>query len=220
MDTERTTEALQRYVLEPGEATERVWVGPESVTVRTARFRYLARPARWAVADEEWVADAVRVVAARQPIFVTHALLLTVSGGTLHLNRPEVMGELGRRVGAGLDPLAYAELLGELYSTWEIDGPVVRPFSVTEGTRAGWLVRDPDHFTRVLAVPDAPAVTSPTFVPDPDGGWTLRFFSHNHYLLEVRSAVDVYRWTVTGGPDRAATWARETVAERVERPLP
>ncbi|MFJ8688058.1 hypothetical protein [Micromonospora wenchangensis] len=220
MDTERTTEALQRYVLEPGESTERVWVGPESVTVRTARFRYLARPARWAVADEEWVADAVRVVAARQPVFVTHGLLRTTSGGTLHLNRPEVMAGLGRRVGAGLDPSAYAELLAELYSAWTIDGPVVHPFSVTEGGRAGWLIRDPDHFLHVLTVPDAPAVTPPTFAPDPEGGWTLRFFSHNYYLLEVRSAVDVYRWTVTGGPDRAATWARETVAERVERPLP
>ncbi|MBW4703055.1 MULTISPECIES: hypothetical protein [unclassified Micromonospora] len=220
MDTEWTTGALQRYVLAPDEATGQVWVGPESVTVKTDRFRYRARPAQWAVVDADWLAEAVRVVAARQPMFVTHGLLRTTSGGTLHLNRPGVMAELGRRVGAGLEPSAYAELLGELCSAWTIDGSVVRPFSVTEGTRAGWLIRDPDHFTHVLAVPDAPAVTPPTFVPDPDGGWTLRFFSHNHYLLEIRSAVDVYRWTVTGGPDRAATWVRETVAERVERPLP
>ncbi|WP_328343227.1 hypothetical protein [Micromonospora sp. NBC_00421] len=220
MDTERTTEALQRYVLDPGEPVEQVWTGPASVTVRTARFRYLARPAQWAVADEEWVAEAVRVLAARQPIFVSHGLVFTGSGETLHLNRPEVMADLGRRVGAGLPPLAYAELLGELYSAWEIDGPVVRPFSATEGTRAGWLVCDADHFTDVLSVPDAPAVTPPTFERAADGDWTLRFFSHNCYPLEIRSAVDVHRWTVTGGPGRAASWDREAVAARVARPLP
>ncbi|MFJ6198351.1 hypothetical protein [Micromonospora sp. NPDC092111] len=220
MDTERTTEALRRYVLDPGEPTERVWIGPESVTMRTARFRYLARPAQWSVADEDWVADAVRVVAASQPLYVTHGLLLTTAGEALHLNRPEVLADLGRRTGAGLTPLAYAELFGELYSAWEIDGPVVRPFAATEGTRAGWLVRDADHFARVLPVPDAPEVTPPTFAQGADGEWTLRFFSHNYYLLEIRSAVDVYRWTVTGGPGRPASWDRTTVAERVERPLP
>lgn len=219
MDTERTTEALQRYVLTPGDAIERVWVGPQSVTIRTHLYRYAARPADWAVADEDW-AEAVRVVAEHEPMFVTHGLLLPVQGEPLHLNRPEVMAELGRRVGAGLSPLAYAEFFGELYSAWEIDRPVVYPLAATESWRAGWLVRDADHFARVMDVPDAPAVAPPVFEEHPDGRWTLRFFSHNYYLYEPWGAVDVYAWTVTGGPGRAASWDRRTIAERVLLPLP
>ncbi|WP_147434641.1 hypothetical protein [Micromonospora musae] len=220
MDTERTAEAIQRYVLSPAETVEKIWQGPTSVTVRSSRYRYAARPADWAVADEGWVSEAVRVVASGQPIYVTHGLLLPVDGESLHLNRPEVMAELGRRVGAGLSPLAYAELFGELYSVQDIDGPVVYSFGATESARAGWLVREADHFARVLVVPDAPAVAPPVFEQGPGSEWTLTFFSHNYYFVsEMMTAVDVYAWTVTGGPNRAATWERKTIADRVLIPL-
>ncbi|MEU6203270.1 hypothetical protein ABZ814_06745 [Micromonospora musae] len=220
MDTERTAEAIQRYVLSPAETVEKIWQGPASVTVRSSRYRYVARPADWAVADEDWVSEAVRVNVSGQPIYVTHGLLLPAQGEPLHLNEPEVMAELGRRIGSGLSPLAYAELFGELYSVRDIDGPVVYSFGATESTRAGRLVREADHFARVMVVPDAPAVAAPAFEQGPGGAWSLTFFSYNYYLLEVHSAVDVYAWTVTGGPDRAATWERKIIAGRVLRPSP
>ncbi|MEU5565984.1 hypothetical protein [Micromonospora musae] len=220
MDTERTAEAIQRYVLDPTKMVENVWASPESVVLDTPTAMYWADPADWVVAGEEWVADAVRVVAARQPIFVTHGLLLPRQGAPLHLNRPEVMAALGRRVGDELSPLAYAELFGELYSAWKIDGPVVRPFAAKQTVRAGWLVREADHFARVMVVPDAPPVAPPAFEQGTGGEWTLTFSSHNYYLLEVDTAVDVFAWTVTGGLDRPATWERTILAKRVLLPLP
>ncbi|MEV4812319.1 hypothetical protein [Micromonospora avicenniae] len=220
MNTERTAEAIQRYVLERTSTVDQIWTDSESVTLDTSTAMYWARPADWIVAGEKWVADAVRVVAARQPIFVTHGLLLPLEGEPLHLNRPEVMAALGRRVGDGLSPLAYAELFGELYSGWKIDGPVVRPFSATQTVPAGWLVREADHFARVMVAPDAPPVAPPAFEQGTGGEWTLTFFTHNYYLLEIDTAVDVYAWTVTGGPDRPANWERKTLAKRVLLPLP
>lgn len=220
MNTERIAEAIQRQVLTPGETIDNLSILPDAVFLSTSVAMYSTKPADWTVAGEDWVDAAIRVVASRQPIFTTHGLLFPTTGEPLHLNRPEVMADLGRRVGAGLSPLSYAELFGELYSAWEIDGPVVHPFGVTRTARPGWLVREADHFARVMAVPDAPAVAPPTFEQGTDGQWTLTFFSHNFYSLEIQTAVDVYAWTVSGGPDRAATWVRKTIAERVLRPLP
>ncbi|TDC30875.1 hypothetical protein E1211_23460 [Micromonospora sp. 15K316] len=220
MNTERIAEAIQRQVLAPGETIENLSILPDAVFVSTSAALYSTRPADWAVAEEKWVAEVVRVVASRQPIFTTHSLLFPTESEPLYLNRPETMAELGRRVGAGLNPVAYAELFGELYSTWEIGGPVVHPFGATRTARAGWLVRETDHFARVIVVPDAPPVAPPVFEQEASGEWTLTFFSHNFYSLEVRTAVDVYAWTVSGGPARAATWERKTIAERVLRPLP
>ncbi|MEU5565982.1 hypothetical protein [Micromonospora musae] len=220
MNTERIAEAIQRQVLTPGETIKDLSILPDAVFVSTSAAMYSTKPVDWAVADEDWVAGAIRVVASRQPIFTTHGLLFPMRGEPLHLNRPEVMADLGRRIGAGLSPLSYAELFGELYSAWEIDGPVVHPFGATRTVRAGWLVREADHFARVMVVPDAPPVAPPVFQQEASGEWTLTFFSHNFYLLEVDTAVDVYAWTVTGGPDRPAAWERSTLAKRVLRPLP
>lgn len=219
MDTERAADAIRRYVLTPTEVVETIHLKPDWLWISTQHHRFDPRPADWAVAEEDWVADALRVVAEHDPIFTTHGLLLPVEGEPLHLNRPEVMAGLGRRVGTGLSPLAYAELFGELYS-WSIDGPVVHPFGATQWARPGSLVREADHFARVTVVPDAPPVAPPTFEQGPDGRWTLRFFAHNYVLLEIRSAVDIYEWTVTGGPDRDATWERQTIAERVLQAQP
>ncbi|TDC30877.1 hypothetical protein E1211_23470 [Micromonospora sp. 15K316] len=125
MDTERVAAAIQHYLVNPGENAEKVWTGPDWFSVQSPRRVYDAGLADWAVAGKDWVSDAVRVVVERRPVFTTHGLLLPAQGEPLHLNRPEVMAELGRRVGAGLSPLAYAELFGELYSVRDIDGPVV-----------------------------------------------------------------------------------------------
>ncbi|MER7440708.1 hypothetical protein [Micromonospora avicenniae] len=220
MDTERTVEVIQRYVLSPGETVEKTWTAPNWVSLRTRHYGYRATPADWAVAGQDWVSDAVRVVASGQPVSVTHGLLFPVQGEPLHLNEPEVMAELGRRVGAGLSPPAYAELFGELYSTRRIDIPVVHPFAATEGTPAGWLVREADHFARVMVAPDAPAVAPPAFEQGIGGEWTVTFFSHNYYFVsEIVTAVDVYAWTVTGGADRPAAWERKPLAERLLLPV-
>ncbi|MEU6203269.1 hypothetical protein ABZ814_06740 [Micromonospora musae] len=220
MDAERVTAGIQRYLLEPGENVEKVWTGPDWVSVQTPRRVHDAGLADWAVAGEDWVSEAVRVVVERRPVFTTHGLLFPAEGEPLHLNRPKVMAELGRRIGSGLSPLPYAELFGELYSAQDIDGPVVYSFGATESAKAGWLVREADHFARVMVVPDAPVVAPPAFEQGPGGEWTLTFFSHNYYFVsEMMTAVDVYAWRVTGGPDCAATWERKTISDQVLLPL-
>ncbi|MEU4678433.1 hypothetical protein [Micromonospora sp. NPDC023737] len=214
MDVDRTAEAIQRYLLDRKERVQKVYKRSGWLSISTNSHTYDPEPADWAVAGEDWVADALRVAAGRDPIWTTHGLLLPVQGEPLHLNRPEVMAKLGRRVGVGLNPLAYAELFGELYS-WKIDGPVVYPFGETRWARPGWLVREADHFAQETVVPDAPPVAAPTFKQRPDGEWTLSFYSHNRVLLEWRTAVNIYTWTVTGSPDRDATWERQTIADMV-----
>ncbi|MEU1751843.1 hypothetical protein ABZ436_04150 [Micromonospora matsumotoense] len=220
MDAQRVIDTLERAVFTADERVSRTFGGSTLLGVETARMSYEARPADWAVAQESWVDEVIEVVGTNGAMTTTFGLLFPHSGDSLVLNSPATMAALGRRVGVDLDPVAYAELLAVLYSGATIDGPLGYAFSATPSFPAGWLVREADHFTAVLSVPDAPAVTPPTFGRAADGDWTLRFFSHNYYLLEIRSAVDVHRWTVTGGPGRAASWDRETIAARVARPLP
>jgi hypothetical protein len=218
VDWDRVVATLQRRVLAPGELVEnrRAWPDVSTFTVRD--YGYEARPADWLIGQAPWVAAAVRMVADRfmDNFAITYGLLFT-GGEVLFLNDLATMRGLGRRLGADLDPLAYAELLAELYSGPHIDEPMVLPFAATGAHRAGVLVRDPSEFATEYDWVDHTAVFAP-MVRAAAGGVELEFCSVHYFLTETKSAVDVLQWTVVGGAGRPASWSRRYLAEGVERP--
>lgn len=221
MDADRVVVAVQRLVLEPGEsvADRRDW--PGIVAFSSGRFRYEARPADWLVAREPWVADVVRVIADGDidNFVFTYGLLFDRGGRTLFLNDVATIRELGRRLGADLDPLAYAQLLAELYSGPAGDRPAVLPSAATEAHRAGVLVRDLDEFATEYPWVDPALLTLPAVQRTDSGDVTLRFCSVRYFLTETSGAVDVLQWTVVGGGGRPASWSRQYLAEGLERQL-
>jgi hypothetical protein len=220
MQADRAVAALQQFAFVPGERLEKRWDNPEYTALSTSVFGYTLTGADWLIGSEAWVGEAVRVVADgfMDNFVITYGLVFPRDGGVLFLNDVATMTELGRRLDDGLKPLAYAELLGELYSAANIDGPTVKPFSATASHRSGWLIRDVDAFRREYPHVDPSLVAAPD-VARRDGQLVLEFFSHNYYLKEVASAIDVYRWVVTAPAGQPATWSRQRVAEGLERPL-
>ncbi|WP_131785284.1 hypothetical protein [Protofrankia symbiont of Coriaria ruscifolia] len=217
MDADRVVAALRRHVLQPGEGIDSRRDWPDAVVFYVGSHRYEARPADWLIAREPWVDGAVRVVADRSFIDNTSATYGLVVAGTdevLFLNEVATMRELGRRLAVDLEPLAYAELLSELYSVKAIDGPVVVPYSATTLHRAGELIRDVDSFAADYPWANAKLVAPPVIRRE-GGDVVLEFFSCHYYLTGLR-ALDILRWRVTGGDGRPARWAREYVAERLE----
>lgn len=219
VDWDRVVAALEQHALGPGEEIRgrRDW--PEASTFMVDDYAYRARPADWLIAEAPWVDAAVRVVGDRlmDNFAITYGLLFT-GDETLFLNDPATMRELGRRLGGDLDPIAYAELLAELYSGRRVDGQTVRPFSATGSHRAGVLVRDPAQFAAEYEWVDPGLVSAPAVRAGAGGGAELEFCSVRYFLTETKSAVDVLQWTVVGGGDRPASWSRHYLAERVERP--
>ena len=215
MDADRVVEAVRHYVLDPSEPVQRRWDEPGSVTVQTRRFHYQIRPATWSIASEPWVADALRVLAdsGRSDYLPTFGLLFARGADAIFLNDVAAMGELGSRLGEGLDPIAYAELLAELhYPLHQRDEPVVRPSS------PGYLIRDPQKFLDQYPTLDATLPRPPT-VRDDGGQRVIGFRSYVRYLLDYGSAIDVYDWRVTAPHGRPATWSHEAVAQRLELPV-
>jgi hypothetical protein len=218
VEADRVFAALQRHVLEPGQAIEdrRYW--PDIIGFYAGRFGYEARPADWRIADEVWVEAAVRVVADghAKGFVITYGLLFERGGRVHYLNDLATMRALGRRLGEDLDPLAYAELLGELYSGSQVDQPTVMPFSATELHRAGALIRDVDAFVAEYPFADA-SLVSPPAIRRSAGEVAVDFLSYHYYLTETSGAIDILKWTVVGGGGREASWSRRYVAERLER---
>ncbi|MDT5028750.1 MAG: hypothetical protein QOE61_5176 [Micromonosporaceae bacterium] len=219
VETDRVLAALQRHVLDAGEQVEERFDRQDSLVAYTKGFRYQASSADWVIAREPWVEDAVRVVAdgsAKNFVF-TYGLVFDHSGGVLFLNDVATMRELGSRLGDGLDPLGYAELLGELYSGRNIDGPVVLAAAATEFFRAGGLIRDVDGFLADYPFVDASLLSAPAVRRTADEV-AVEFCSYHYYLVETTGAVDILKWTVVGGGEREGSWSRRYVAERLERP--
>lgn len=217
LDADRVVAALQRYLLQPGEEIEHRRDWPEAVDLRAGPHQYEARPAGWLVGREPWVEAAVRVAAEREYLDNTsrrYGLVFPRNGEVLFLNDVATMRELGRRLAADLDPLAYAELLSELYSGSRVDGPVVTAYAATASWPAGQLVRDVEAFAAVYHWVDTGLVAAPV-VRRENGGVVMEFFSCHYYLTGMR-AVDVLRWRVTGGGGRPASWHRDYVAKRLE----
>jgi hypothetical protein len=191
-----------------GAEERRDW--PGAATFAADGYLFTARPADWLVARAPWVEAAVRVVGDAgfdDGDVVVHGVLLTPDG-TLLLNDVATMRELGRRLGGDLDPLAYAELLAELYSGPRLDEDRVVPFAPSEAHRAGELVRDPGQLRWV----DHALLSPPAVRTRPDG-IELTFCSLRAWFLTLTPVVDVLHWTVTGGRDRPASWSRRTLAE-------
>lgn len=218
MDWDRVAAAVERHVLAPGEAIAKRRDWDNVLTFRVDDYGYEARPADWLIGQAPWVDAAVRIVADRfmDNFAITYGLLLA-GDQDLFLNDPATVRELGRRLGADVEPLAYAEVLAELYSGQQIDGPTVLPFSATGGHRAGVLVRDPAQFAAEYEWVD-PALVSAPAIRAGGGGVELEFCSAHYFLTETKSAVDVLQWTVVGGGGRPASWARRYLARGVERP--
>jgi hypothetical protein len=147
---------------------------------------------------------------------IAYGLLFERGGEVRYLNDVVTMRELGRRLGADLDPLAYAELLGELYSGPPCDEPTVMPFSATELHRSGGLIHDVDAFVAEYPFVARALVSAPV-VHRTAGEATVEFWSYRYYLTETSGAVDILQWTVVGGGNRETTWARRYVARRLER---
>lgn len=218
MDGDRVVAALRRFVLRPGEEIGDRRDEGHSVSFYVGDYLFEARPSDWLIGRESWVEDAVRVVASvafMENFAYTYALIFAHGGEVLFLNDVATMRELGRRLDVDLSPLAYAELLSELYSVEQIDGPVVRPYAATELHRAGELIRDVDAFVSDYPWVDAKLVAPPMVRREAGEVVVVVFFSYHYYLTGLR-ALDVLRWRVTGGGGHPVRWVREYVAERLE----
>lgn len=218
IDWDRVVAAVRRHALTPGQEVGKRRVWDDVLTFAVDDYGYEARPADWLVGQAPWVDAAVRVVADRfmDNFAITYGLLF-VGDQDLFLNDPATTRELGRGLGDEVDPLAYAEVLAELYSGEDVGGPTVLPFSATGGHRAGVLVRDRATFASQYEWVD-PVLVSPPGVRAAEGGVELEFCSVHYFLTETRSAVDVLQWTVVGGGGRPASWERRYLARGVERP--
>lgn len=218
MDWDRVVAALRRHALAPGEEVVKRREWGHVLTFAVDDYGYEARAADWLIAQAPWVDAAVRVVADRfmDNFAITYGLLF-VGDQDQFLNDPATIRELGRGLGTDLDPLAYAEVLAELYSGEHVDGPTVLPFSATGGHRAGVLVRDLAQFAAEYGWVDPSLVSAPA-VRTAGGGVELEFCSVHYFLTETKSAVDVLQWTVVGGGGRPASWVRRYLARGVERP--
>jgi hypothetical protein len=124
--------AMHQYVLRPDEAVKKRRDYDDSVVIKTRYVSYDAGRADWRIDAAPWVAAAIRVVAdgGMTSSAVTHGLIFEHGGPVRYLNDFAAMRSLGARVGPDLDPLAYAEVLAELYSGPKIDPPLVRPRAV------------------------------------------------------------------------------------------
>ncbi|AEH07793.1 MULTISPECIES: hypothetical protein [Protofrankia] len=217
MEADRVVAAIERYVFQSGEEIESRRDWPDAVVFHAGRHYYSARLADWLIGWESWVEYAVQVVVSRtfaDNDAYTYGLLFAHGGEVLFLNDVATIRELGRRLDVDLDPLAYAELLSELYSVKLIDEPVVLPNAATTLHRAGELVRDVNAFAADYPWVDAALVAAPAARRE-DGAVVLEFFSCHYYITGLR-ALDVLRWRVSGGGGRPASWEREYVAERLE----
>lgn len=218
-DAERVVQALREHVLEPDARIERRTDQPGHVAVQSAKMHVVATTADWLIAREPWVASAVRVVRDEHTVAnmsVTYGLVLAQDGRVLYLNDPATMRGIGSWVGPHLDPLAYAELLAELYSCPPEAGPVVHPTSATPQDRAGELIRDVAQFHAEYDFVD-PALVGPPQLRRTDAGTVLDFFSCHYFITRYR-AIDVLRWNVTCGPGQPTVWQRDYVVKRQESP--
>jgi hypothetical protein len=194
--------------------------GPDRVELSTSRHTYLAGPAPWAIAAAPAVTGALRVL---RPAHLDGAdrvfgfLWLRERPEPILLNDARAVRELGRLVGHGIPPLAYAEVLAEFYSGHDADSPVVATFCAPSRQRAGLLVSDVAALRARYPLIPSGALQAPRVSISGDEV-TLRFCSHDHVLLDSGPAINVRQWQVVTHPDRPARWQRTTVAELVKEP--
>lgn len=217
--TDRIVAALERQVLRPGDAVESSRPHLDGLLVLTRYAWYQAAPAPWRLADNAWTAAAVRVVETMpvdcSPAFI-HGLVLTRAGESLYLNEVATMRRLGRGLGAEVDPIAYADVLAELYSGRDISGPVVTASAPGPAGRAGWFVGDVAAVAAEFPYVDRRYLTPP--VVRRAEVTTVEFVSCHEDTRTFPLAVDVLGWSVSGGGAQEASWTRSYVAEGLEAP--
>jgi hypothetical protein len=174
------------------------------------------------IAQEGWVEEAVSVVMSTQiedVMLETYGMLVCRDGAVLCVNDLAIMRDLGGRLVDDLNPMAYAELLGEFYSGPKIDGPVVSAPTVSELARSGWFVDDVASAVAAYPQLGAIALEPPQLIRA--GGRVELGFDSCHYYLDhfgIGAAIDVLRWKVTVDErSREVSWRREYVAQRVTR---
>jgi hypothetical protein len=215
MRADRVFAAMRRYVLHPDEqVTERADL-PDLLVVETGHARYEARPGRWRIREQPWVEDAVLVWSRLGPhVEFYYGLLLQGDGAELFLNDRATFARLGGLLGAGLDPLAYAELLATFYGDDQAGAPIVDTIST------GALIREPEAFlTRYPAV-DPALVSAPSVSRGAGDVTALDFLSYRRYLADAGPVIDLDAWRVTAPPGAPAGWSRRPVAQRLPVPRP
>lgn len=222
MRADDVVDQLQRRVFVGDEQISRRWDKPDELSFLTQYYWYRARPATWAIASAEPVAAAVRVFLESEESHLgnrTYGLLwLRDQREAVLLNEGQAMRELGRLVGRDIDPMAYAEVLAELYSGADVDFPVVAALSAPSQEQAGWLITDVPALLAQYPFIPADALGEPRVSVAGDV-MTMRFWSHDYVLLEYESAINVREWHVVIRPDRPAEWTRTTTAESLTVPM-
>ncbi|HEY7225067.1 MAG TPA: hypothetical protein VH561_15955 [Micromonosporaceae bacterium] len=176
-----------------------------------------AKPATWLIGQAAWVAYAIRAVEDEPTVSnmsVTHGLVVTRDGQVLYLNQVATMRALGARVGVDLDPIAYAEVLAELYSASLGDGEKAFPTSATPEFRSGELIDDVARFHATYDFVD-PGLVAPPRTQRAGNGIVLDFFSCHYFVTPLRT-IDIIRWSVTCKPGEPAVWQRDYVVKRLE----
>jgi hypothetical protein len=219
VDERAVVAALERYVLSEGDRVESARGFLDGFRVKTDWTWYQILPADWRISRAPWTTTALRVT--EDPpipagLASTYGLLRERGGDVSCLNEVRFVRDLGRRIGQDLDPLAYAEILAEFYSSPDIDGPIVRATAPSRSSRAGWLVGP------TLAIEEYEwidrALLKPPVVERVGTTLTIDFTSIHHRGHSMPPAVDVLRWLVTAERGREPTWSRTYLAQELEMP--
>ncbi|MDI1461653.1 hypothetical protein QEZ54_11775 [Catellatospora sp. KI3] len=211
---------VERDILYPGDRVERITGDQAELRLDTRRGGMRARSAPWLIAQSDCVTDAVRIhLSGDLPgSDQAYGYVWLDDGRVVLLNEVAQFRELGRRLLRGLDPLAYAEILAELYSGRDISGPVVAPVFMPGAGQAGFFIRDARQFHAEHPYLPAGLVSSPDVQPyHTRAGHHLRmsFFAYELHMYELTTTISVYAWqleTVVGAPP---AWTRTTVASMV-----
>lgn len=190
-------ELLKRHVLWDDEPVERLREWPDGIAVTTP-LRHLSagsEPGDWTISRTDWVDDVV--IATRDDLIVDGAperfgFLMLTDGTCVYVNDQDALAALGRRLGADLDPLAYAELLVQFH-----------PYSSAHRS----------VLTEPIDGIDGVQVAPPELRQTPEG-MTLRFTSSVQYRPPLSAPLlDLMAWTVTIPHGEPARWDSHPIAE-------
>jgi hypothetical protein len=196
----RMVAAVERYAL-GGAAAKKVVVRPDGTVTVIPGGRAADRLAAVHASPAWRIGDAVRIRGDTwgwntDPV---HGVLFGADGSMRLLNERAVIDDLGRRLGDGLDPIAYGEVVAELYSGDDLDAPVVKTFAAGLGWPAGEL------FTGSKVYPEPIVQRAGKRV-------RIHFFSgRGHVSHDVGGGKHIYRWRITGGCDEVPEWERDYV---------
>ncbi|MEU4626573.1 hypothetical protein AB0G04_42150 [Actinoplanes sp. NPDC023801] len=186
--------AIERYALGGGRA-DRVIVRPGGTVTVFAGRAMVDGSAAWRIGNAVRLREDTAILNS-DPV---HGVLFTAGGAMRLLNERATMDDLGRRLGDDLDPLAYAEVVAELFSGDDPGGPVVKAFAADAGWPAGEL------FTGSKVYPDPVVQRAGDRV-------RIHFFSgRGHIRHHAGGGHHVYRWRITGAPGEIPEWEREYV---------